>query len=174
MKKFLPITALLLCFHIVIAQNEWHTVSTAIDPIQTVQNVNDTLYGHVVDSTHRHIRKWEDGFWKLMKPIALNNETAIMIERYKGETYAVTSGRLLRYTGNTWATVLTSSFNRMCAYRNRIILHGNFISFQGNLALGLAYYDGTTAGVLQMPNNQIASITGGVSQMEELTINFIF
>ena len=166
MKTLQTIAVLLFYFNISLAQNEWHPVSTAIDPIQTVQNVKDTLYGHVVDSTHWYIRKWEDGFWKMMKPITLNNEAAIMIERFKGQTYALTNARLLRYTGNSWTTLLTSNFSMMCAYRDRIILHGGFTSFQGSLALGLAYYDGTNAGVLKMPNNQIASLTGGVGQMK--------
>jgi uncharacterized repeat protein (TIGR01451 family) len=166
MKIFLPVAALLFCFNFALAQNEWYPVSTAIDPIQSVQNVNDTLYGHVVDSVSWQIRKWEDGFWKMMKPIALNNETPIMIERFKGQTYALTTSRLIKCTGTSWVTVLTENFFLMRKYRNRIILHGGFTSFQGSLALGLAYFDGTNAGVLKMPNNQIASLTGGIGQME--------
>ncbi len=140
----------------------WHTVNTPSDSIHFVEDLNDTLYGLTLVGNTVEVRRRLFNTWMSIQPISLAaNENYKQLVKYKNELYALTSNRLLKYSGSSWTTVLNQSFlEKMIVFRNRLLLHGGFSSFQGNTAYGFIYYDGASFGVLKYANNQVFGFTG--------------
>ena len=171
MKQFtrrLYVVALIFILGSVVSfgQNHWQPVSSALDPFYQVCNLNDTLYGLSKAGNHWQISLFENGIWKKFPPIKLaNQEEGIRIQKLKGELYALTSNRFLRFSTGKWGVVTTSAFLNMAAYNGKIVLYGSFNSIFGESCSGLGYWDGTNGGALRGVGGQMATITGWVEKM---------
>jgi uncharacterized repeat protein (TIGR01451 family) len=163
-KVLIGIIILLHFAHYSRAQYTFQPLANAIDRIHIMQGVGDSLYGFAITDSSWQIGLRDGDVWRFCKPIRLNGDVPIKVDHFQGDLFALTSTRLLRYSDAKWDVIVTSSFKEMATYRNRLILNGSFLSINGYLANGLAYYDGTQVAPL-MVNNQPAHITGTVYQM---------
>ncbi len=146
--------------------NSWLPVSTPYNPLQAVKNLNDTLYGYVVQGNKWQIKKLENEVWKGMKPIHLNQETPGDIIIYKGKLIAITSKRLLQYNYGVWTDLIAlNGLAQMQVYNGRLIYNGNFLFINGASAYGMGWYDGKNLGVLLDSAGNPAGITGTIKEM---------
>jgi uncharacterized repeat protein (TIGR01451 family) len=173
-KHFILSVFALLGFTAVHAQNHWQPVSSAIDPFYQVENIDDTLYGYVVQDSTWQIRRFEDGFWKPYPSVKLINERPITVAHLSGELYVLTPSRLLRFLNGKWQTITSGPFLNMVSYNGKIIVYGSFTAFLGDSCSGLGYWDGTTGGALKTIGGQKASITGWVTQMRVINNELYF